>query len=275
MKKIEEDLNTPDDSDIGYFFEVDLRHPDIIKEKTKIFPFAPENQIIHKDKCNDYMKKIKPKSFTKAKKLIFDWTDNKNYFIHYRMLKFFVRHGMIVDKFHEKISFEQSKWLEKCINLNTQKRKKAKTDFEKDFFNLLNNAFYGKTMENVRNRLRIEFIEKDDYKKIKQQVKLTFNGIHKSFENCDSYTFKQNEVFMGKPIYLGFAVLDLSNLHMYESYYDILPPYFGQENLQLHYVDTDALVLSMNTKDTIKDLKNLEDIFDCSNFDKNHELFNK
>ena len=60
---------------------------------------------------------------------------------------------------------------------------------------------------------------------------------------------------------------------MYETYYDKLQPYFGQENNQLHYIDTDAFVLSVNTKDIIKDLKNLEDIFDFSNLDENHELF--
>ena len=102
---------------------------------------------------------------------------------------------------------------------------------------------------------------------------MTFNGIHKSYENCDSYTFKQNEVLMDKPIYLGFSVLELSNLLMYETYYDKLQPYFGQENIQLRYMDTDSFVLSVNTKDNIKDLKNLEDIFDFSNLYENHELF--
>ena len=93
---------------------------------------------------------------------------------------------------------------------------------------------------------------------IKQQSKLTFNGIHKSYENCDSYTFKYNEVLMDKPIYVGFSVLELSKLHMYETYYDILQPYFGQKNLHLKYMDTDSFVLSVNTKDIIKDLKKTE-----------------
>ena len=129
-------------------------------------------------------------------------------------------------------------------------------------------------MENVRNRLKIKFIKKDAYREIiKQQSKLTFNGIHKSYENCDSYTFKKNEVLMDKPIYLGFTVLELSKLLMYETYYDKLQPYFGEENIQLHYIDTDAFVLSLNTKNIIKDLKSLEDIFDFSNLDKNHELY--
>ena len=135
---------------------------------------------INPDKYNDYMKKIKPKSYTKSKKLIYDCTDKKKYLIHYRMLKFYVRHGMIVEKIHEITSFKQSRWLEKYISLNTQKRNRAKNDFEKDFSRLLVNAAFGKFLENVRNRLEIELIKKDIVKKfINQQSKLTFNGIHK------------------------------------------------------------------------------------------------
>ena len=76
------------------------------------------------------------------------------------MLKFYVRHGMIVDKIHEIISFSQSKWLEKNLNFKTQKKNRAKNEFEKVFYKLLNKAFYGKTVENVRTRLILEFIKK-------------------------------------------------------------------------------------------------------------------
>ena len=97
------------------------------------------------------MKGITPNTYTQTKKLICDWSDKKNYLIHYRMLKFFVRHGMIVDKAHTVVLFKQSKCLEKYTSFNTQKRNKAKNEFEKDFYKLINNAFYGKTMQNVRN----------------------------------------------------------------------------------------------------------------------------
>ena len=148
------------------------------------------------------MKTIKLDTYIQTSKLICDWPDKKNYLIHYRMLKFYIRHGMIYDNFHEIISFKQSTWLKKYINFNTQKRNQAVNDFEKDFYKLLNNAFHGKTMENVGNRLKINFVKKDDYREIlRQQSKLTFNGIHKSYENCDSSTFKQNEVLMDEPIY--------------------------------------------------------------------------
>ena len=154
----------------------------------------------------------------------------------------------------------------KKTSFNTQKRNKAKNEFEKDFYKVLKNEIYGKTMEIVRNRIKVEFIRKVDTNKIiKQQSKLTFNGIHKSYENYDSYTFKQNEFLMDKLIYLSFSVLELSKLLMYETYYDKLQPYFGEKKLQLHYMDTDKFVPSVKTKDIIKDLKNLEDLFDISN----------
>ena len=273
---LEEILNTPDDSDIGYFLEIDLEYPHNIRQKTKNFPFAPENKSISKDDFGPYMKSIMPKNYVSHKKLICDCTDKRNYLIHYRMLKFYIRHGMKIKQVHRVISFKQSKWLEKYIDFNTQKRNKTVNDFEKDFYKLLNNAFYGKTMENVRNRCKIEIIKSDNYDKIlKQQQKLSFNGIYKSFDNCDSYLEKEHEILFDKPIYLGFAILELSKLHMYETYYDTLQPYFGQKNIQLHYMDCDSFVLSIKSENIIKDLKNLEDIFDFSNIDENHELYSK
>ena len=237
--KLEDIISTADDSDIGYFIEVDLKYPDNIKEKTRNFPFAPVKKKINSDGFSGYMKTIKPDTYIQTKKLIGGWSDKKMYLIHYGMLKIFIRHGMIVVKVHNILSFRQIRWLEKYISFNTQKRNKAANDFEKDFYKLLNNAFYGKTMENVRNRLKIEFIKKDDYIEIiKQQSKLTFNGFQISYENFDSYTFRQNEVLMDKPIYLGFSVFELSKLLMYETYYDKSQPYFGWENLQCHYMDS-------------------------------------
>ena len=156
--KLEDILNTRDDNDMGYLIEVDLKYPNNIKEKTKNFPFCPENKKIIPDKFNDNMKEIKPDTYIQNKKLICDWSDKENYLVHYRMLKFYIRHGMIVERVHSIISFKQSRWLEKDINFNTQKRNQAVNDFEKDFYKLLNNAFYGKTMENVRNRLKIKFV---------------------------------------------------------------------------------------------------------------------
>ena len=142
--KLEDILNTPDDSNIGYFIEVDLKYPDNIKEKTKHFPFAPVNKKLNPDDFSEYMKEDKPNTYTQTKKLICDWSDKKNYLVHYRMLKFYIRHGMTVDKDHSVISYKQSKWLEKKISFNTEKRNKAKNDFEKEFYKYLITHFLEK-----------------------------------------------------------------------------------------------------------------------------------
>ena len=224
--KLKDILNTPDDSGIGYFIEVDLKYPDKVKGKTKLFSFAPLNKKVNPDNFSAYTKK-KPDTCNQTRKVICDWSDKKNDLVPYRMLKLFVRHLMIVEKVHNVISVEQSRWLEKFISFITPKRKGLKTILRKRFYKLINFAFYGKTMEKVPNRLKINFVKKDDYREIiNQQLKITFNGIHKSYENCDSFTFKQNNVFMDKPIYLGFSVLELSNTLTYETCYYIIQPYF-------------------------------------------------
>ena len=84
---------------------------------------------------------------------------------------------------------------------------------------------------------------------------------------------QKKEVIMDKAIYVGFGILELSKLHMYETYYDKFQPYFEQGTLQLHYIDTDGMILSMKTENIIKDIKNLEDLFDFSNVDENHQIY--
>ena len=150
------------------------------------------------------MKENIPDTYTQTRRLICDCCDKKNYLVHYRLLKNYVGHGMTVDKVHTVISFEQSKWLKKYINFNFQKRTKAKNDFEKDFYKLLNSAFSGKTMLNFRNRRKIEFVKKDDTdKNIKQQSKMTFNGIPKSHETYDSYVRHSNRT---KCLWIGLFI---------------------------------------------------------------------
>ena len=122
--------------------------------------------------------------------------------------------------------------------------------------------------------LIIEFIKKhEDEEMIKQHSKLTFIGIHKSYEIYDSFRFKHNEKTMDKRICLGFAVLELSKLFLVETYYDKFQPCFRQENLQTHYMDCDSFVLRFKTQDIIENLKNLKDLFDFSNLIKGHRIF--
>ena len=135
--KIEDDLYTPEDSHFGFFVECDLKYLDKLKEKTKKFPYCLENKIRPQDKFYDFMNEKKSKNYTQNRKLICNWTVRKKYLINYRMLKFYVRRGMTVDKINEMIHFKRRKWLEAFSGCNTQKRKGATNDFEKDFYKLI------------------------------------------------------------------------------------------------------------------------------------------
>ena len=133
-----------------------MQSPDEMKEQTRIFPFCPENKISPQDRFSDYMTEMKPNINTQVKKLIQDCTDKKNDIIHYKMLKFFSRHGKIDDKVHEVISIKQNIWLEKYFSSITLKQI-ATTNFEKDLFYLPNKAFYEETMKNIKDRQKVEF----------------------------------------------------------------------------------------------------------------------
>ena len=196
-----------------------------------------------------------------------DLTNKYNYMMHYRMFKFYTQIGMKGTKIHTIYRFKQSLWLEKYINHNTQKRTKAKTNFEKDLYKLMNNAFFGKTMENVRDRTNLEFIPHTNIDQIiKRQSKLSFKGITNHYSEFSVYKFDKEKVIFDKPIYLGFSVLELSKLLMYEFYYHKLQPYYNNK-IKLHYMDTDSFILSIKTGDLINDLEYFKDDFDFSELD--------
>ena len=270
-------ISTHDCSNIGYVLIVDLIYPDNIQYKSKNFPFCPENKTINPDNYTEYMKEHEPKPHRPTNKLICDQTNKEYYIVHFRNLKFYLRMGMIISKVHRIVSFDQSPWLQKYIDYKTKKRAEADSDFKKDYHKKLICSFAGKTMEDVRNRIKVEFAKNTDERKILRfQSRLDFDGIHKSYQDYDTYTFKSNVVKMEKPIYLGFTILELSKLLMYETYYDKLQKYFGVDGIQINYQDTDAFVMSIRTTDIVNDLSKLQNrykMFDFSKLNKEHELF--
>ena len=115
--KLEDKLISPDDSDIGYFVEIDILYHDNVKETTKNFPFCPENTISRLEKLAPNKNQNKAKTYTQSNKLICGWSDEEKYLMHYRILKIYIRHGMIVDNIYEKNKLKQYKWLEKYIKI--------------------------------------------------------------------------------------------------------------------------------------------------------------
>ena len=266
-------MNTAADSEIGYYLEVDLEYPAEIKFKTKNLPFCPIKRKVDKSELSEYSKSVMPDNHIPQPKLICDQYDKHKYILDYRMLQFYVGRGMKLKKIHRVLSFKQKAWLKPYIDHNTSLRAKAKTDFEKDFYKLMNNAFYGKTMENVRERVNVRYYKNDEQNKIiNSHSQLTFKR-EKLFDSFRIHHHTKQEVLFNKPIYIGAAVLELSKMLMYQYYYDVLQPHFGETNLQLHYMDTDSFVLSIKCNDLVEQLLKLEDYFDFSNLDKDHILF--
>ena len=272
---VEDLLQIPDDNEYGFFIECDLEYPAEIKEKTKNFPFCPYRTKADPDLFSAYMNSVNQPNYKPTPKLMCDVTNKSKYMIHYRMFTFYLNQGMEVTKIHTIYRFKQSAWLGKYIDHNTQKRTKAETNFEKDLYKLLNNAFFGKTMENVRDRTNLEFIDHSQIDQIiKRQSKLSFKSIVFLYSKFSVYKFDKEKTVFEKPIYLGFTVLELSKLLMYDFYYNKLQSYWKQ-SIQLHYMDTDSFILSFDTnhQELINFLQENKDEFDFSELDKSHELY--
>ena len=186
----------------------------------------PDKKTIKVDDFSPYMTINKPDKYKPTEKLIMDQTNKQRYFLHYRDLKFYIRHGIRIVKVHTVYKFKQSPLLAKYIKYNTEQRSKAKTEFEKHLYKLMNNSFYGKTIENIRKHLNLDLIEKSDTHRIlNRQSKLSFDGKKAEYEKFSLYSFNKENIKFTKPIYVGFSVLDLSKLLMYEWYYDKMQPY--------------------------------------------------
>ena len=155
--------------------------------------------------------------------------------------------------------------LKKYIDINTELRKKASNDFEKDFFKLTSNAVFGKTMKNVRKHRDIKLVKTDC-----KRNKLVFEPNHHTMklieENLSITEMKKVKVKMNKPIYLGLSILAISKTTMYEFWYDYMKRKYG-DMVKLCFTDTDSLVMNIKTKDFYKDIaKDVEESFNTSNY---------
>ena len=153
--------------------------------------------------------------------------------------------------------------------MNTNLRAKANNDFEKDFFKLMNNSVFGKTMENIRNRQDIKLISDRDMAR-KYTAEPNFQHVNIFCENLIAIHMKKTSLTFNKPIYLRLCILDLSKTIMYEFHYNYIKPKYGSK-ANLLYTDTDSLMYEIETEDFYKDISgDVKDRFDTSNFKPNH-----
>ncbi|CAI6362905.1 unnamed protein product [Macrosiphum euphorbiae] len=185
-----------------------------------------------------------------------------------------IKNGLKVEKVHRVIQFNQSDWLAKYIELNTELRKKAKNEFEKDFFKLMNNAVFGKTMQSKRKEMKMELVS-CEMRLQKVINKCTFKHCTNYNENLNAVTLENKLIKFDKPIYIGFAVLDISKTLMYDYHYNVMQKHYG-DRIKLMYTDTDSLVYHVQTEDFYVDLAanhNLLDRMDTANLPSDHPCY--
>ena len=144
-----------------------------------------------------------------------------------RALKQALNNGLKLKKVHRVIKFRQKAWLKPYIDMNTKSRKEAKSDFEKDFFKLMNNSVFGKTIENVRKHRDIKLVTAEEkiIKLISEPIIIQQN----TSDNLLVIEMKKTKVKMDKPVYLGMSILDISKTLMYKFWYDYLKPKYNNK----------------------------------------------
>ena len=240
------------DGDLGYVLEVDLDYPSELHDLHNDYPLAPESMKINK------VNKLTPNLNNKTK-----------YVLHHRNLKLYLSLGVKLTKIHRVIEFKQSKWLAPYITLNTNLRTEAKNNFEKDFFKLMNNSVFGKTMENIRNRKDIHLVTSEK-KALKLIAKPNFKHRTIFTENLVAVHMGKTKLVFDKPIYVGMSIWDVSKTLMYDFHYNYIKKKYG-ENALLLMTDTDSLCYEIETEDFFKDISSdVEAKFDTSAYRNDH-----
>ena len=254
-KKIVETLAKNSNWGYGYLLEVDVEYPRELHNHHNDLPFLCE--------------KIK---VNRVEKLVPNLYDKEKYVIHVKALKQALDHGLVLKEIHRVIQFKQSAWMKEHIDFNTRLRAAAKNDFEKDFYKLMNNSVFGKTMENIRRHRDIKLVNNTvDY--LKHVMKPNFKSGNLLGPDSMSCEMGKVRVKTNKPVYLGQVTLDLSKTIMYEFYYDYMKKKYDEKNLKLLYMDTDSLVYKIRTEDFYKDIaEDVEIRFDTSGYEPSRPL---
>ena len=233
--------------------EVDLEYPEELHDLHNDYPLCPERV-----ECDHGVKKLIPNLRHKY-----------NYVIHYKNLIQCLRLGMKLKKIHRGIKFTEAAFLKPYIDKNTSLRASAKNNFEKDFFKLMNNSVFGKTMENIRNRVNVKLVDSgEQFKKL--AAKPNYNSRKIFNENLVSVHMKKTSLTMNKPVYLGMSILDLSKTVMYDFHYNYIKPKYGNK-VKLLFTDTDSFLYEIETEDFYKDIaEDVKDRFDTSDYPENH-----
>ena len=255
-----------DKSDVGYVLEVDLQYPKELHKLHNDYPIAPEKLKVNNNILSDYCNEIAHWYDIKVgdvAELVPNLMNKTNYVVHYKTLQLYVSLGMVVKKVHRAIKFKQSDWLKKFM-FNTTKRMHATNEFDKSFFKLMINSVYGKTMENVRKRVNVKLINNEnDYLKVVSRPSFVSQKILD--KNLVAVHKIKPVLLLNKPIYVGFSILELSKMIMYDWHYNYFIKKF---DCSLLFTDTDCLVYEMKCDNLYDKVFKDKMLFDFSGYDK-------
>ncbi|KAF0147428.1 MAG: hypothetical protein FD143_3066 [Ignavibacteria bacterium] len=268
-------IHQKDEQFYGYIVECDLDYPAELHDLHNEFPLAPERLHINVEMLSNFQITIR-KSYSMPKnlesiKLIPSLLNKTHYLCHYRNLKFYMQHGLILKKVHRVIQFHQHKWLAPYIETNQNLRAKAGNEFEKDFFKLMNNSVYGKTLENQKKRTDIRLVTRDDKRREFTQ-KSNCIGFKIFEEHLAAIELQKVQILIDKPPSVGFTVVELAKLHMYWFYYDYLKPAFG-DRVHMLFTDTDSYLLEFQGPDPDQELFAARNLFDYSGYPKDSPFY--
>ena len=228
----------------GYIFEVDLDYSSDLWGSHNDYPLAPEKINVNG-----------------VEKLISHFKSRKHYVVHYRSLRQCLELGLRVTAVHRGLIFNQSPWMEPYIRKNTELRMIAANSFEKDFFKVMNNSVFGKTIENIRKRQNISLVD-DRSKAAKLTTRPNFDRVTIFDSNLIAVHMKKTEVYFNKPVYVGQAILDLSKILMFDFHYNYIRAKYDSK-AELLFTDTDSLLCLIYTDDFYKDIsKDIKRKFD-------------
>ena len=260
----------------GIILEVDLEYPQELHDLHNNYPLGPEKVKVADEMLSNYCKKIQKKfniSTGLVHKLIPTLNNKKKYVLHYRNLQSYLNLGLKLKKIHRVLEFNQSPWLKQYIDFNTKKRTHAKNSFEKDFFKLMNNSVFEKTMENIRKRVDVRLVTSKE-KLLKLASKPTYVSSKIFNENLVAVHKIKETLTLNRPAYIGMCILDLSKTLMYDFHYNYIKNKY-RDKAKLLFTDTDSLTYEIETKDVYKDFWNDKDIFDNSDYLQNSPYFDK
>ena len=240
-----------DKEGIGCILEVDLEYPVELHDFHNDFPLAPEKMILGK-----------------VEKLTQNLRDKEKMVLHGKNLQLYLSLGMKLKLVRRGLKFQEKNFMKNYIDKNTSLRSQAKNAFEKDLFKLMNNSVFGKTMENVRNRVTIELV-KDAERAAKLVNKPNFEELKIFDEFLIAVKMRKTKVWMNKPVYVGMSILDLSKTLMFFFLYRYVKKKW--ENVEVLYTDTDSLVLKIETEDFFADISgDVAEWFDTNEYAKDH-----